>query len=323
MKVYFLTEYSKEIGFGHLSRCLSLASVFQEKNYRVEFLIREWNQEPLELEFEKKRVEWSNTGVLNAIVSDEDFLIIDSYRVPKEILNKIALSHDRTGSITDSKLNHANAGIIVYGSVYGKEHEITNNEADVLAGPEYVLFRKGVREATKNEIRKNIQEVLISLGGHADNSVLKKIIQIVKDHIGNCRIRIVGNSTLENSENVHNLGFLSLPDLLSELKRSDLVITNGGQSLNEVVLLEVSAIGISVADNQDKNLRTWHELGVLKNFIKSDAPDFEDKLLNSLEELKDHTRRLERIERGRSVIDSNGAQRVVEKIEEWAKINTK
>lgn len=319
MKVYFLTEYSKEIGFGHLSRCLSLASVFQEKNYEVVFLIREWNEEPLELEFKKRQVEWADPETLNTVVSEEDILVIDSYRVASEVLNKIAVDHRRTVSVTDSKLNHANAGILVFGSVYGNENEIRNNKAEVLAGPEYVLFRKGVREATKNEIRTNVQEVLISLGGHADSSVLKKTIQTVQDQFDKCRIRIVGNSKVENSENVSNLGFLSLPDLLRELKKSDLVITNGGQSLNEVVLLEIPTVGISVADNQDKNLRAWQELGVLKHFIKSGSPDFQDKLRDSLEELKNDTLRFERVKKGRSIIDSDGAKRVVEKIEEWAK----
>lgn len=322
MKVYFLTEYSKEIGFGHLSRCLSLASVFQEKNYEVVFLIREWNEEPLELELEKRQVEWADPEMLNTMVSEEDILVIDSYRVPLKILNQIALDHRRTVSITDSKLNHANAGIIVFGSVYGTENKIRNNKAEVLAGPEYVLFRKGVREAPKNEVRKNVQEVLISLGGHADSSVLKKTIETVQDQFDKCRIRIVGNNRLENTENVKNLGFLSLSGLLIELNKSDLVITNGGQSLNEVILLEIPTIGISVADNQDKNLRAWHELGVLKHFVTSGSPDFQDKLRDSLEELKDYTRRLERVERGRPVIDSDGAKRVVKKIEEWAKINT-
>lgn len=322
MKIYFLTEYSIEIGFGHLSRCLSVASVFNEKKYEVIFLIREWKEEPLELEFEKIQVEWSDLELLNPMVSEEDIIVIDSYRVPSEILNQIALDHEKTVSITDSKLNHANAGIIVFGSVYGKKFEIMNNKAEVLAGPEYVLFRKGVREATKSEVGKNIKEVLISLGGHADILVLQEIIQHVQDHIGDCSIRVVGDNDLENSEKVKNLGFLSLPDLLSELKKSDLVITNGGQSLNEVILLGIPAIGVSIADNQDMNLRTWQELGVVKNFIKSTCPDFQDKFQNSLEEMKNYTRRVQRVKKGEAIIDSNGAKRVVKKIEEWAKINT-
>lgn len=322
MKIYFLTEYSREIGFGHLSRCLSLASVFHEKNYEVVFLIREWEQEALDLEFEKKKVEWNDPQILSTVISEEDILVIDSYRLSSEKLHKIALDHKRTVSITDAKLNHANSGMIVYGSVYGKEDEIISKDALVLAGPKYLLFRKEVRQSPKHEVRKDVQQVLINLGGHADSAILKKIIHLLQGHFDGCTIKIVGNNSLEESKGVDTLGFISLTDLLINLKESDIVISNGGQSLNEVILLGIPSIGVSVADNQDKNLRAWQELGVLKHFIKSVSPDFQENFLDALEELKDYNLRLERVKKGSSIIDSNGAKRVVDKIEEWAKINT-
>jgi spore coat polysaccharide biosynthesis predicted glycosyltransferase SpsG len=40
MKVYFLTEYSKSIGFGHLSRCSSLADAFTEAGYECDFFYK-------------------------------------------------------------------------------------------------------------------------------------------------------------------------------------------------------------------------------------------------------------------------------------------
>lgn len=319
MTVYFLTEYSKDIGFGHLSRCLSLASAFYERNYEVIFLIREWKEEPLELEFQKKKIDWSNTEVLSSVVSEQDILIIDSYRVPTEILNKIALGHKKTVSITDSKRNHADAGMIVFGSVYGNERDLSASKAQVFAGPKYILFRKGIRETPTKELNKNIQEVMINLGGYADPSVLNKVIQLVQGHLRNCRIKIVGKSKVVNSPGIENKGFLKLPDLLKELNTTDLIITNGGQSLNEAIQLGIPTIGISVADNQDMNLKAWHKLGVVKNVMRSASPDFQEKFLDSLDELKNYNRRLERVKKGRSLIDSNGANRVVEKVEEMSK----
>jgi UDP-2,4-diacetamido-2,4,6-trideoxy-beta-L-altropyranose hydrolase len=63
------------------------------------------------------------------------------------------------------------------------------------------------------------------------------------------------------------LGFLNPSELIKEYQQADLVITNGGQTLNEVILLGIPAIGIVVADNQKRNVQAWNKLGVIKKIF--------------------------------------------------------
>jgi spore coat polysaccharide biosynthesis predicted glycosyltransferase SpsG len=317
MKVYFLTEYSKNVGFGHVSRCSSLADAFLQKGYEVVFLIREWKDEPLELAYPKERIEWKDLDQLKAIVPKEDLIVFDSYRVEKEVLDKIAIQYDHIVSIADSKLNYANNGVVVIGSIYGREMDFSFsvNETEFLAGPEYVLFRKIFWDIEKRKLKEHIDTVLISLGGHANRKVLEKVIAILSIHMNAARIKILGNAAIEISERVENLGFLNPSDLLEEYKEADLVITNGGQSLNEVILLGIPAIGISVVDNQDRNLKTWNKLGVLKNYINANSVEFQDVLEDSVKEIEDLASRMEHTARGIDIVDFRGATRVVEHIE--------
>ncbi|MDT0689814.1 hypothetical protein RM549_08460 [Salegentibacter sp. F188] len=323
MKVFFLSEYSRNVGFGHLSRCSSLADAFLQKGYKVVFLIREWKDEALNLDYPKKKVEWQNIDEIRTLVLKEDLIVFDSYKVPVETLDNIAAEFRYVLSIADSKLNFSNKGVVVLGSVYGKEMDFSsfgNNEIDFLTGPEYVLFRKKFWNIEKRKLQNTIETVLISLGGHANSHVLERVIATLSLHLNNAAIKILGNADIQVPDRVKMLGFLNPSDLLKEYKSADLVVTNGGQSLNEVILLGIPAIGISVVDNQNKNLQTWNELGVLKNNINLGSEDFPKELEDSIIDMKDLSMRMERTARGNNIVDYKGALRVVEYTEKkWDK----
>ncbi|MCC8358751.1 hypothetical protein [Salinimicrobium sediminilitoris] len=323
MKVYFLTEYSKNVGFGHLSRCSSLADAFLLKNYEVLFLIREWTDELLELDYPKKRIEWKDIDQLKALVSEEDLIVFDSYRVDKEVIDSIAAKFTHVASIADSKMNYASNGVVVIGSVYGKEIDFPSyvNGTEYLAGPEYVLFRKIFWNIEKRKLRDSIETVLVSLGGHANKRVLEKIISVLSIHLDSASIKILGHADIEFSERTKNLGFLKPSDLLEEYLTADLVVTNGGQSLNEVILLGIPAIGISIFDNQSRNLHTWNKLGVLKNYLDADSESFPEDLEDSITDIKNLSARMRRTSKGNGILDDKGALRVVEHIEQkWKNI---
>ncbi len=323
MKVYFLTEYSKNAGFGHLSRCSSLADAFLAKGYEIQFLIREWKDEPLELDYPKKRIEWKDTDQLKTLVSEEDLIVFDTYKVDKEVLDSIASKYTHIASIADSKMNYARSGVVVIGSVYGKEIDFPSliNGTEYLAGPEYLLFRKIFWNINKRKLKGNIETVLVSFGGHANKKVLEETIGILSLYFNSATMKILGHADIGISEKVVNLGFLKSSDLLKEYKTADLVICNGGQSLNEAILLGIPAIGISLIDNQRKNLQTWNKLGVLKNYLELNSENFPEDFKDSITDIKDLNTRVRRVSMGNEVLDHKGALRVVEHIEQkWKNV---
>jgi len=320
MKVYFLTEYSKSIGFGHLSRCSSLADAFTEAGYEVTFFVREWEDEELKLEYKKEKVEWSKIEHIKKLVSSENIIVFDSYRVSKDNLNLIASKYEYVISIADSKLNYADVGVVVLGSVYGKDLNLKSVSTYFLAGPEFLLYRKNFWSLGKIVIKKDIQNVLISLGGHINKYVLDVVISVLSLGLKNCTVKVLGNSEKKDLGNVEYLGFLNPSELIKEYRQADLVITNGGQTLNEVILLGIPAIGIVVADNQERNVQAWNKLGVIQDNLHAHSADFQQDLEEALEKIEDYDTRIEITTKGNNIIDPFGARRVVEHVEKrWTK----
>ncbi|MDT0686571.1 glycosyltransferase [Autumnicola psychrophila] len=320
MKIYFLTEYSKNIGFGHLSRCSSLADAFTEAGYDVTFFIREWENEELKLDHKKEKVEWINIEHLRNLISSEDIIVFDTYRVSKNDLDLIASEYKHIVSIADSNLNYASRGVVALGSIYGKELNLSSGSITFLAGPEYLLFRKIFWDLPKREIKENVQQILISLGGHINKEVLEIAISSLSLCFSKSKVKVLGNSEIETSGNVEFMGFLDPSDLIKEYQQADLVITNGGQTLNEVILLGIPAIGVVVANNQERNVQAWNKLGVLQKNLQANSGDFQGNLEEVLGEIKKFERRIEITTKGNTLIDSRGARRVVEHIgKSWIK----
>ena len=91
MKVKIFTETGKNVGLGHLSRCLSVASALHEVNIDVEIIISgevlsvvpELNQ------FKFQNLNWLNPNKLNKIITSCECGIFDSYKLNKGLLEII------------------------------------------------------------------------------------------------------------------------------------------------------------------------------------------------------------------------------------------
>ena len=81
MKLFILTEGSKDVGFGYISRCLSLAQTFEQKGMEVEFIINGDNSVTDFMKGKKYRLfNWiEGKETLNDILDGAGTIMIDSY----------------------------------------------------------------------------------------------------------------------------------------------------------------------------------------------------------------------------------------------------
>lgn len=316
MKVLFLTEYSKRIGYGHLSRSLSLADQFDKHGYEVVYLIREWSDEDLSFPYLHYKAEWKDMHVLNRYLEANDICIIDTYQVSKTELNVVCESLPYPISISDSRLNFPDKGLVIIASVYGNDFksEIPLH-LDILAGPEYLLFRKEFWNRPMVNINPRIRKVFVSMGAFVSGDLLELIILAVRRVFNPVRIAMVGKvEVVQAHKDVVFLGFMSPTEYIAELSDTDLMISNGGQSLNEAILLGVPTIGVSVAENQDRNMVAWTDLGVVISCGSSREPLTEETLSGSFILIKDPIIRTRMVTTGRQIIDSRGSARVYKAI---------
>ena len=318
MNVVVLTEYSKTIGFGHISRSSSLAEAFEQKGYTVVFLVREWGNEPLDLKFKTEKVDWENPALLREFVSENDILVFDTYQVQKRELTTLSLPYPRVVSIADSKMNFAHKGIVLFANAYAPDLLDNVNQANVeiINGAEYLLYRSEFWRLShfQVDVRPEIKKVLIGLGGYVNNDVLQKTIVTLREVLRHIEIKVLGNLDEGFDAGIEALGFLQPHALISEYLESDLVIANGGQTLNEVILMGIPVIGVAVASNQKRNLHFWTKMGVLLEGLDTSSSHYQNELKKNLEAIKDGRVRQQMVNKGKLKVDALGAQRAVDKI---------
>jgi len=92
MKVFILTEGGKDIGFGHITRCLSLYQAFEERGIRPKFIINgDNNSEYLLNGANYQLLNWiEKPGKIFELIKNADIAIIDSYLADISFYNTLS-----------------------------------------------------------------------------------------------------------------------------------------------------------------------------------------------------------------------------------------
>ena len=289
-KVVFFTEFSSSIGYGHISRCVALADELESRNFKIEFVIREAEFPPI-IKFNYTLYNWEKSLQLENYDLKNTIFIFDTYRVDKKTLRKLAKNINYPISISDSQQNYIGKGLVIFTSAYGKQivSTLKNINFDYLAGPDYVVFRSEILKtiSEKRVTRQNVELIVVSLGAFLDSNNLLLILKNIKLVFPLSEIIVFGSVELTEEINrisgISYLNFVEIREYINTIQKADFAIVNGGQSLNEVLLMKVPSISIPVVENQKSNISYW--LGkkaciTCENVYSIDFDqDFKDKLL--------------------------------------------
>lgn len=315
MKLVVLTEYSLDIGYGHISRTMALADVFSESGWEVEYLIRCTKTFNVEFPYSYQLVEWTNYSEYIDLLLGADVVLFDTYRVSSDILNQIAKTTPRAITIVDSQLNHPNYGTLVFGSIYANEYSF-EGDFNVLLGKNYMLFRRDFIDASRNyTINDEVKSIVISLGKSIKESEVSCVLSSVSKVFNNSvDIHVVGTTikSLKKFGEIHIHPFLETKQYVELIQSSDLVISNGGQTLNECIVLNVPVIPFQTADNQHNNIKGWAAHGVILTPALGDmhTEDFMRNLESQLLLMKCSNIRNRMSKLSKKGIDFDGAKRV-------------
>lgn len=271
-KIIILTEASSTIGLGHLNRCLNLISTFKDSTeFSFKFYVRGLINK-LNINYDFELFEWANEEIVKNVVSGADLVIVDSYQADNSLLNIISKSSIRSLFIVDSMMKYGSGGdntFVLFSSAYGYDSGFPES-IKVFAGIDYLLFKDELLSATvSSEINKEISKIVISIGGYFDALIMNRILSTIdKVYIGK-DISILGNpigdkNIVNSMLNNISMKFLDSNEYVSEIQDADIVITNGGQSLNEVLFLNKNSVVLLTADNQISNIEYWDNKNVIK-----------------------------------------------------------
>ncbi|MHB9938656.1 UDP-2,4-diacetamido-2,4,6-trideoxy-beta-L-altropyranose hydrolase [Clostridium sporogenes] len=281
MKIAIRADGGSKIGMGHIMRTLVLAKELAKTN-DVFYICKVGN--PLSNKYksgiDKVKAEGFDIVTINEnnIINDlrnivADCLITDSYDVNEEYFNLTKDMFKITGYIDDMNLYCFNVDFIINQNIGAEEYFYkANKDTKLFLGTNYTMLREEFRKNPNKNIKKEVQNIMITVGGADPNGITNIICNYVKDLELKFHI-VIGPSFkeknikkltyLENLKDNINLYFNA--NMIEIMNKCDIAISACGSTLYELSACRVPALGLIIADNQEKIAHKMHEDGLIYN----------------------------------------------------------
>ena len=320
MRVVIFTEAGRDIGFGHLIRCMSLAQAFEEKGIETEFVVS-GDETVTDLLSSRKHIilNWHNEkDRLFDKISGADITVVDSYIANKSSYKDIADMANLAVYMDDNKRIDYPAGVVVNGSMLtGEINYPVKENIEYLTGTEYIPLRKEFWEIAEKDIRNEMEHVLITFGGSDPFNITPGILELmVSEYPGIYKTVVIGQGFMNKSEiediKDEKTRLIFNPDA-EEMKRlmsdADIAVSAGGQTLYELACTGTPTIAVAVAENQMNNIKGWLKAGFIEYAGWWEDESLSDNIYKGIKALKEKASRAVRSEAGRKNVDGQGARR--------------
>lgn len=271
--ILFRLNASEKIGFGHLSRCLTLATKLKQKLNKVDiyfaykknvlakkyltpkfktFELNTHSPEEFKNICQKKKLIFS-LGIIDIRKVNYDFL--QSYNL---FCKKIMVFDYEFKKIPPINL-------IVNGFVF-ENNKFLINKTKILSGRDFMVIRNDIKPYRKKQkkIKPKVENLLITLGGGDPALALKNIFAALNkfQDFYFKQINLVQSKNFTFHFNFpKNCKVLISPQNLGEIFfKSDLAICGGGLTLFELSYLGTPILALPVV---------YHQIKTINNFVKA------------------------------------------------------
>lgn len=330
LKVLFRADDGPGIGAGHLMRCLALAEEIRDRGgmvclsaTRPSVLHADWKNLGAFVEVEERAIasgEDLATTLAIAAAFQADWLVVDGYNFDTAWLDAAAAQCPtlwlddlgRRDPAVQLVLNQNPGAEQRYGSTYRRCRRS-------LLGLRWFLLRRAWRTARSNAESGHL---LLTLGGEdADNRILDLMHALLADG-RSFSADVVSTAPPAGFHETQALarahperfslhrGPVALPPLMA---RSAVAITGGGVTSIEATYLGTPPVIVILADNQKPGAE--YLASIRAALVTTDATDSAKTASLALDILHDDVARAGMVERGHSLVDGNGAARLVVEME--------
>jgi UDP-2,4-diacetamido-2,4,6-trideoxy-beta-L-altropyranose hydrolase len=272
MKICVITEGGKKLGFGHITRCMSVCQALEEVKILPELMVN-GDETVQDLLPDKNCVvfDWLNDrDTLFATVRDADIAFIDSYLADYELYQDISNMVKTAVYFDDTIRIDYPDGIVVNGAVFADKMPYPKVDGiTYLLGTKYTPLRKEFWHIPAKSIRDNLETTIITFGGADVCNLTPKVLRLLVDIYPELLKKVIIGNGFQNITEIealkdHNTELIYYSDA-AEMKKfmleSDIAISAGGQTLYELARIGVPTIAITVADSQSANIHGWQEVG--------------------------------------------------------------
>ncbi|MCX6743107.1 MAG: UDP-2,4-diacetamido-2,4,6-trideoxy-beta-L-altropyranose hydrolase [Candidatus Parcubacteria bacterium] len=304
MNISILTEGGKNIGMGHMTRCLSICQAFKDQGVNPVFFINADRNTERILKGDKnyKFYNWVRSkDRITKICKNADAVIVDSYLADINFYKEISECVKVPVYIDDYRRIRYPRGVIVNGCIFGENINYPDSKNNIyLLGTQYAPLRKEFWSVPDKDIQKDIKNLLITFGGIDRPKLIQDLSGFLKDKCKLDNISCIRNNIPPN-------GVVKL------MLESDLCISGGGQTTYELARCGVPFVGVSFAKNQELNLQGWQTAGLIKFAGNYQSKSLFEKIYEIISGLT-YKERIHMSKVGKKYVDGNGAQRIARKI---------
>ncbi|RMA93269.1 UDP-2,4-diacetamido-2,4,6-trideoxy-beta-L-altropyranose hydrolase [Hydrogenothermus marinus] len=321
MKIYILTEGGKEIGFGHITRCISIYQAFETKKIKPKLIL---NADETVKDIVKNTnyeiFNWLENKDIFKILKDSDIVLIDSYLADKDFYEKVSNIVKLSVYIDDNKRIDYPKGIVINGNIHATDLDYPiKKDIKYLLGTKYTPLRKEFWEVPEKIINEKIKNVLITFGGDDLRNMTPKILNLLnKEYPDINKYVVIGKGFKQTDwikdikdKNIFFIYDASAKEMKELMLKVDLTISAGGQTLYELARVGVPTIAVAVADNQLKSVKKWEEIGFLAYAGFYDNKNLLENILNLIKKLENKKIRENMSKIGRKYVNGNGSRNIV------------
>ena len=341
--IWIRADANRDIGAGHIMRCLSVAEVLRNMGEEVLFLVADEASGKLLAERgQAYRILHSSyrelereLPVLIPLLQTErpEFFLLDSYFVTKEYLRQVR-EQVKIAYLDDCGMLPCPVDILINYNIYGDQIDYRGMFAGdgcakdmlLLLGPSYAPLRP---EFTGGSyvVRDRVENVLVTTGGSDQYNLAGRFLRhaLADEEAGKLHYHVVSGAfnphfseLTQMSENYDNIHIRQNVKNMAELMQDcDLAISAGGSTLYELCAIGVPFLCFSFVANQEQIVQTFKKQGITcygGNYEEAKESLFQELTENLVRLVGDPKSRLAQSERQRRLVDARGAFRLAGKL---------
>ncbi len=294
-KIVIFTEGGSKNGLGHLARCSAIYEALLEAGQQVTFVVHgdDAAREFLST-FSVRYENWMED--ISIYVSEDSYVIVDSYLVSKEVLTSLSKLSKRVLYIDDVNRLEYPKGMVLNFAIFAPNIPYPQSaNLEYLLGMDYAVLRSSFRTNSKRTLEQDVKDILIIMGGADVCNVSPVAMQVVGALEQNVHVHVIVGSAFDNKEEIkaltskagktvsvyENIDAKSLRELMLSC---DFAISAAGQTTYELMACKLPFLAVQVIDNQEKNVQGLLEMGMIQEYVILDKEESFDQKFNKIQE---------------------------------------
>lgn len=277
-RVVFFTEGGKDIGLGHVRRCLIIARKLKGQGINVSFVI---NDDMAAIGWIKREgfpIEISSLNTFSPSLTrgEQGYLaFIDTKRQVAELIRSLTSVKSKVILMDNATTARLEADVVIYPVIAYDENLNWNGfKGKIFSGPDYIPIAESfieAREKRESRIFKPPYQILVTMGGSDPNNLTYKAVSSLAESEELLSIKVVIGPAFSPDPRLKGIAdkyystmefIRDLNDLSILMADSHIAITAVGTTVYELLYMGVPSLIIANYETDERDMSNLNNLGI-------------------------------------------------------------